>query len=242
MALAQSERSDSRRARYSGVTSPVTYSPEKHEVSNSLMLRMIVHAGRDQIFEILVDQPVGADELARLPRPCGRAGDELARGRHVDAVDVRETHRRRGRGEIHLARAGFAGQLDDLRRGRAAHDRVVHQQHVLAAEFQVDRVELAAHRLRALLLARHDERAADVAVLDEALAVLHAELLRQLQRAGAAGVGNRDDHVDVVIGRARAGSSPPSRSPMRMRAWYTEMLSIIESGRAKYTYSKMHGA
>ena len=28
---------------------------------------------------------------------------------------------------------------------------------------------------------------------------------------------------------------------MRMRARYTEMLSILESGRAKYTYSKMHG-
>src|SRR2546422_7901112 len=31
------------------------------------------------------------------------------------------------------------------------------------------------------------------------------------------------------------------RSPMRMRALYTEMLSILESGRAKYTYSKMQG-
>ena len=28
---------------------------------------------------------------------------------------------------------------------------------------------------------------------------------------------------------------------MRMRARYTEMLSMIESGRAKYTYSKMQG-
>ena len=28
---------------------------------------------------------------------------------------------------------------------------------------------------------------------------------------------------------------------MRRRALYTEMLSMIESGRAKYTYSKMHG-
>ncbi len=29
---------------------------------------------------------------------------------------------------------------------------------------------------------------------------------------------------------------------MRMRALCTEMFSIMESGRAKYTYSKMHGA
>ena len=31
---------------------------------------MIVHAGLDEIFQILVDQPVGADELARLPSRC----------------------------------------------------------------------------------------------------------------------------------------------------------------------------
>src|SRR5438552_18223144 len=35
--FAASERSSCRRSRYSGVTSPVTYSPEKHEVSNSWM-------------------------------------------------------------------------------------------------------------------------------------------------------------------------------------------------------------
>jgi len=39
-ALAPSERSCSSLARYSGVTSPVTYSPEKHEVSNSRMLAL----------------------------------------------------------------------------------------------------------------------------------------------------------------------------------------------------------
>src|SRR5579872_6397939 len=35
--LAVSERSICRRSRYSGVTSPVTYSPEKQDVSNSTM-------------------------------------------------------------------------------------------------------------------------------------------------------------------------------------------------------------
>src|SRR5437667_66505 len=43
-------------------------------------------------------------------------------------------------------------------------------------------------------------RAAAVTVLDEALAVLDGEALRELQRAGAAGVRDRDDHVDVVPG------------------------------------------
>ena len=37
---AASDRSRCRRKRYSGVTSPVTYSPEKHDVSNSLILAL----------------------------------------------------------------------------------------------------------------------------------------------------------------------------------------------------------
>ncbi len=64
----------------------------------------------------------------------------------------------------------------------------------------IDGVELAAHRLLALLLPRHDEGTADVAVLVETFPVLDAQQLRHLQRAGAAGVGHRNDHVDVVVG------------------------------------------
>src|SRR3546814_1091932 len=74
----------------------------------------------------------------------------------------------------------------------AAHDRVVDQQHHAVPELQRDRVELALDRLHALALPRHDEGAADVAVLDEALAVLHAEHVGQLHRRIARGVGDRD--------------------------------------------------
>src|SRR3546814_11683123 len=42
-------------------------------------------------------------------------------------------------------------------------------------------------------------------------------------------------------GRSRRIFSPRV-TPMRMRALCTEMFSMIESGRAKYTDSKMHGA
>src|SRR6202000_1373029 len=65
---------------------------------------------------------------------------------------------------------------------------------------QIDRVQLAAHRLRALLLPRHDEGAADVAILDESLAILHAQQLRDLHRARTARVRDRNDHVDAVLG------------------------------------------
>jgi hypothetical protein len=93
-------------------------------------------------------------------------------------------------------------------------------------------VELLAHGLLALLLPGHDEGAADVAVLDESLAVLDAQALGQGQRRGAAAVRDGDDHVDVVVGRSR-WILRASFSPMRERVLYTEISSIIESGRAK---------
>src|SRR4030065_308311 len=42
--------------------------------------------------------------------------------------------------------------------------------------------------------------AADVAVLDEALAVRQVERVGHLQGRGARGVGDRDHHVDIVVG------------------------------------------
>src|SRR5690606_13702563 len=69
-----------------------------------------------------------------------------------------------------------------------------------AAEFQLDGVELLAHRLRPLLLPGHDESAADVAILDEAFPVGHVQPLCHLQCRGAAGVGYRNHDIDVVVG------------------------------------------
>ena len=117
--------------------------------------------------------------------------------RHVDPVDVRKAHRRaRGR-EIHLARAGLARHLHDFARRRAADDRIVDEQHDLVLELHADRVQLLAHALLAQRLARHDERAPDVAVLDEALAIREPERVRELQRGRPARVGDRDHDVDV---------------------------------------------
>src|SRR5260370_330839 len=79
----------------------------------------------------------------------------------------------------------------DFLGGGAAHDGVIHQQHLAALELAADGVELLAHRFLARGLARHDEGPAHVAVLDEAFAVRNAQQLGQLHGAGAAGFGNR---------------------------------------------------
>jgi hypothetical protein len=94
---------------------------------------------------------------------------------------------------------------------------IVDQQHALALELLADGIELLAHRLLAHGLARHDEGAADIAVLDEALAERDAQRLRQLHGRRAAGIGNRDDDVDFVDRNDRLTFSA-SNSPMARRA------------------------
>ena len=58
------------------------------------------------------------------------AGDEFSARGHVDTVNVGKAHGGRRGGEKHLARARFARHGHDFAAGGAAHDRVVHQQHI----------------------------------------------------------------------------------------------------------------
>src|SRR5205807_7493737 len=70
------------------------------------VLQLRIGAAHDvlQRVEVLVDECIGAD-LPRHLLLAAMRGDQLGAGRHVDAVDVGEAHRRRRRGEEHLARA-----------------------------------------------------------------------------------------------------------------------------------------
>ena len=151
-----------------------------------------------QIFQILEDEAIGTDKLAHLFHFTAM-GNELVGGGHVDAVDVGEANFRRRRGEVDLGCPRFTGHLDDLLGGGTTHDGIIHQQHLLALEFGADGVELAAHRLLALGLARHDEGTADVAVLHEALTVRQAQGVGDFQRHVAGSLGDGDDHVHVEI-------------------------------------------
>ena len=71
---------------------------------------------------------------------------------------------------------GLAQHRHDLLRRRAAHDRVVDDDEPLAADRVGQRVELQLHAAVAQRLRRLDERAADVVVLVEAVAVRDARL------------------------------------------------------------------
>mmetsp|Transcript_15957 Transcript_15957/g.49680 ORF Transcript_15957/g.49680 Transcript_15957/m.49680 type:complete len:396 (-) Transcript_15957:677-1864(-) len=150
-----------------------------------------------QVVEVLVRNPVGVNQ----PRDLGLLApvrDQLRLGRDVNAVDVREADGRRGGREEDLGRARVTCHLHDLLGGRAAHDRVVDEQHILALKLALDRVELDAHTLLARGLARHDEGARDVPVLDEALTVRPAELVGERERGRARRVGHGYDDVDLL--------------------------------------------
>src|SRR5690606_41714764 len=71
----------------------------------------------------------------------------------------------------------------------------IYDEDVLALELGAHRVELLLHRLLALLLARHDEGPADVAVLVEALAVLDAEATRDRSEEHTSELQSRENLV-----------------------------------------------
>ena len=121
---------------------------------------------------------------------------------------------------MHLGRARVEEHRDELPRRVAADDRVVDDHEPLAGDLG-ERVELQSDALLAQLLVGLDEGAADVAVLDQPLAVRDPGRAREADRSGRAGVGDRQDEVGLdrrLVGEplahphARAcTSTPPSR-------------------------------
>ncbi len=93
-----------------------------------------------------------------------------------------------------LARARVAQHLHDLARRVAAHDRVVDDDDRPAADDLRQRVELHPQAVLAQLLAGLDERAPDVAVLDQAVVLRQAGRAGEAARRGGAGVrhGNHE--------------------------------------------------
>ncbi len=135
-----------------------------------------------------------ADLLEAAP-----GGDQLLVLGHVDAVEAGRDDRRRRDAQVHLERARLAQHLHDLARGGAAHDRVVHDDQPLARDGVRQRVELEAHAVLAQRLVGLDERAPDVAVLDQAVAEREARRACVALRRGSARVGHGDH--DVGVGR-----------------------------------------
>ena len=117
------------------------------------------------------------------------------------------------------ARAGVAQHLHDLARRVAAHDRVVDHDQPLARHDLRQRVELQPQAVLAQLLAGLDERARDVAVLDQAVVLREPAGARVAARGGVARVGHRDHEVGVDRRLAREDlAHPPARDLQHLAA------------------------
>ena len=104
---------------------------------------------------------------------------------------------------MHLEGAGLAEHPDLGALGVAAHDRVVDDDEPLAADHVLEGVELEPDAELAQGLAGLDEGAADVGVLDEALAERDAALLGVAGGGRGARLGHR--HHQVGLDRELAG-------------------------------------
>ena len=169
-------------------------------------LDRLVDAAERQVGQRVAAQ-LGGDLGLRAP-----VGDHLLARGHVDAVVARVADRRRRDPHVDLARARVAQHLHDLARRVAAHDRVVDDDQPLAADHLGQRVELHPQAVLAQLLAGLDERARDVAVLDQPVVLREPAGAREAARGRVAGVRHRDHEVGVDRRLARRGSRPSARA------------------------------
>ncbi len=127
---------------------------------------------------------------------------------------------------MHLGGPRREEHLDERAHRVAADDRVVDDHDPPSGDLR-ERVELEPDALPPELLVGLDERAADVAVLDQALLERDPGALREPDRRRRAGVGDR--HHEIGLGRRLLGE--PLAHPDAARV--DPVPSRIESGRAK---------
>ena len=106
---------------------------------------------------------------------------KLVTSRHINAVNILIAQGRCGTGHVHLSRTSLPSHLDNLGNRRASDDGIVNQQHVFVFELKINGIQLLPHGFPTLFLSRHDERSADVAVLNKTFAILGAQLMGQWQ-------------------------------------------------------------
>ena len=123
-------------------------------------------------------------------------GGELVLVGHVDPVEAGETTGGDDTRTCTSAAPASKSICDELARGVPPDDRVVDDDDPLALDL-AERVELHPDPLFAHPLFGLDERARDVAVLDERLVVRDAGPLREADRGRRPAVGDADDEVRV---------------------------------------------
>ena len=118
-----------------------------------------------------------------------------------------EAHHRARDADVHLGGARLAKQADDLERGGAAYDRIVHQHDALALDDAAHRRELHLHAELAHRLYGLDESAPDILVLYQTHLIRDAALLGVAHGGAEARLRHADDYVGLCRTLAE---QPPS--------------------------------
>src|ERR1017187_5515117 len=150
----------------------------------------------DQAFQRYEAQGVGADRVTDR-RYRQAAGDQLGPAGEVDAEEAGPGDRRTGDPDVHPRRSGLAQHGHDRLLGVAADDGVVHHDHALAGDHVAERIQLEPDATLPDGLAGLDEGPADIAVLDQALAIRDAAALGVSDRRWGARLGHRDHQVGI---------------------------------------------
>src|SRR5262249_12867347 len=144
--------------------------------------------GDQEAFEAEVGDRICLEEVADLSDRV-RGGDQIFLPRRVDAIEGRRDRRRTADAHWNFFLAGCAHHADDLAAGRAAHDRIVDENHALTTEDAAHRIQLYLHAEVSNGRLRLDERAADVVITNEAHAQRDAGFVRVPHRRTDTRVG-----------------------------------------------------
>ena len=123
--------------------------------------------------------------------------------RRIDTIEAGIGGRRAGDAHMHLGRPGIAHHLDDLLRGGAAHDGIIHQHHALALDLHAVGVVLALHVIVADLVGRLDEGTPDIMVADDPQLEGQARFRGIADGGRHAGIRHRHDDIGINMALAR---------------------------------------
>ena len=156
----------------------------------------------DELVEAQVGQRIDPQELLDLFQIAVRCQQLIGRA-GVHAVEARPAVRGRGDAQVHLGGASPAQQVHYGSSGGAPHNRIVDHHEPAPVDVGADRIQLRSYTQRPDERVRSDERATDVAVLDQSVAVGNSAGACIALCCGNARFGYRHDQVslDRHIGR-----------------------------------------
>ena len=123
---------------------------------------------------------------------------QLTASWHINAIHIGESDRRGGWSKNYFLSARLSSHLHNLIRGRATHNRVIHNQYRFIFELNPHCIELLAYGFLTHRLTRHDEGTTDVTVLKESFTIRNAQTLSHLHGSRTTRIRDRHYHINLA--------------------------------------------